>query len=73
MASRLIKNPEFDGMLNALERFDQFLIISFVDIGDDITNGFIGFEVLPHDIRFVLSQYLIDFCLDTGFVFVNMQ
>lgn len=49
------------------------LVILFINVGYHITYGFVGLQVLSHNVNAVVSQYLVDLCQDPWNVVMNMN
>lgn len=70
---RLIEHPELNGVLYCPQIPNYLLVVFFVDVGDDIANMFIGFQILACNINSVIGQHLIDLCQNSGNVIMNVN
>lgn len=60
-------------MLNRAKFFNHFFVILLVNVSDHVADTLIRFEILPHDVDAVGSQYLVDLSENTWYVAVNVN
>ena len=59
-SSPSIQYPEANGLIDLFEVFDHILTVLLIDVGDHVTNGFVGLQILSYHIDAVLGQDVID-------------
>ena len=69
----LIEHSKPYSSFYSLHLGDDLFIISFVNIRDHVTNGFIGFKILSYNITIMLGEDVVDASNDPGTIMMNMD
>ena len=60
-------------MLNGLQLSDYVFIVFFIDIGNDITYGLVGLQILADDVDSIFSKDLINLSQDARHIVMNVN